>query len=74
MKKLFAISLGALLISACNSEPKGYVLSGTITGEPENGTQIFLKTTDSLNQLVDIDTTAVQDGLFSFSGNQQATF
>lgn len=70
MKKLFAISLGALLISACNSEPKGYVLSGTITGEPENGTQIFLKTTDSLNQLVDIDTTAVQDGLFSFSGNQ----
>ena len=58
------------MISACNSEPKGYVLSGTITGEPENGTQIFLKTTDSLNQLVDIDTTAVQDGLFSFSGNQ----
>jgi peroxiredoxin len=70
MKKLLAISLGALLIGACNSDPKGYVLSGTITGEPENGTQIFLKTTDSLNQLVDIDTATVENGLFSFSGSQ----
>nr|WP_297788663.1 TlpA disulfide reductase family protein [uncultured Allomuricauda sp.] len=70
MKKLFVLSLGVLFLTACNSDPKGYTLSGTINGEPENGTQIFLKTTDSINQLVDIDTTTVENGMFSFSGNQ----
>ena len=70
MKKLFALSLGVLFLTSCNSDPKGYTLKGTITGEPENGTQIFLKTTDSINQLVDIDTATVENGLFSFSGNQ----
>ncbi|WP_318308586.1 DUF4369 domain-containing protein [Flagellimonas crocea] len=70
MKKLLAISLGVLFLTACNSDPKGFTLSGTISGEPENGTQIFLKTTDSINQLVDIDTTTIENGLFSFSGNQ----
>ncbi|NDV14929.1 DUF4369 domain-containing protein [Muricauda sp. TY007] len=70
MKRLFAISLGVLFLTSCNSDPKGYTLKGTITGEPENGTQIFLKTTDSVNQLVDVDTATVQNGLFSFSGDQ----
>ncbi|MBW8198277.1 TlpA disulfide reductase family protein [Flagellimonas abyssi] len=70
MKRLLAITLGVLFLSSCNSDPKGYTLSGTITGEPENGTKIFLKTTDSINQLIDIDTTTVENGLFSFSGNQ----
>ncbi|MDF0717387.1 TlpA disulfide reductase family protein [Muricauda sp. 334s03] len=70
MKRLFALSLGVLFLTSCNSDPKGYTLSGTITGESENGTQIFLKTTDSINQLVDIDTTTVENGLFSFSGDQ----
>ncbi|BDW94153.1 MULTISPECIES: TlpA disulfide reductase family protein [Flagellimonas] len=70
MKKLFVLSLVAVFIASCKSDPKGYTLSGTITGETENGTQIFLKTTDSLNQLVDIDTVKVENGLFSFSGNQ----
>ena len=69
MKKLLVLSLGVLFLAACNSEPKGYTVSGTITGEPENGTQIFLKTTDSINQLIDIDTATVENGLFSFSGN-----
>ncbi|AEM72188.1 alkyl hydroperoxide reductase/ Thiol specific antioxidant/ Mal allergen [Allomuricauda ruestringensis DSM 13258] len=70
MKRLFVISLGVLFLASCNSDPKGYTLKGTITGEPENGTQIFLKTTDSVNQLVDVDTTVIENGLFSFNGNQ----
>ena len=71
MKRLLAISLGVLFLTSCSSDPKGYVISGTITGEPENGTMVFLKTTDSINQLVDIDTATVENGLFSFSGNQE---
>jgi len=70
MKKLFTLSLGVLFLTSCNSDPKGYTLTGTINGEPENGTQIFLKTTDSINQLIDIDTATVENGLFTFSGNQ----
>lgn len=70
MKRLFVITLGVLFLTSCNSDPKGYTLNGTISGEPENGTQIFLKTTDSINQLIDIDTATVENGLFSFTGEQ----
>ena len=70
MRKVFAIALGALLVASCSQNPKGYTLSGTIKGDPENGTQIFLRTTDSLNQLVGVDTTTVENGTFLFSGEQ----
>jgi len=70
MKKLFTIALGVLFLTSCSSEPKGYTLKGAISGETENGTKIFLKTTDTLNQLIDIDTAAVENGMFTFTGNQ----
>jgi peroxiredoxin len=70
MKYVFAIAFGVLLLASCNSEPKGYSLNVTVTGEPENGTKIFLRTTDSLNQLVDLDTTTIENGAFSFTGTQ----
>ncbi|MEO9513716.1 MAG: TlpA disulfide reductase family protein [Flavobacteriaceae bacterium] len=71
MKKVFAITLGVLFLASCNSKPEGFTLNGTVRGGLDNGTQIFLKTTDSTNQLVDIDTTAVENGLFSFNGEQE---
>jgi len=71
MKRFFAILSGVLFLASCGSEPKGYEISGTITGEPENGTMVFLKTTDSINQLVDIDTATVENGLFRFNGSQE---
>ncbi|WP_127136711.1 TlpA disulfide reductase family protein [Flagellimonas oceanensis] len=70
MKRLFAIFLGVLFLASCDSEHEGYVISGSIKGEPENGTMVFLKTTDSVNQLVDVDTATVENGLFSFNGSQ----
>lgn len=70
MKYVFVIAFGVLLLASCNSEPKGYSLNVTVTGEPENGTKIFLRTTDSLNQLVDLDTTTIENGAFSFTGTQ----
>lgn len=65
------IALGVVCLTSCNSTPEGYTVNGTVTGELDNGTEIFLKTTDSLNQLVDIDTTTVENGVFAFSGFQQ---
>ena len=70
MKRLLAITFGVLFLASCDSEHEGYVISGSIKGEPENGTMVFLKTTDSINQLVDVDTATVQNGLFSFNGSQ----
>lgn len=70
MKRVFAGILGLMLLASCNTEPKGYTISGTVSGEPDNGLKVFLKTTDSLNQLIDIDTTTIENGLFAFTGNQ----
>ncbi len=71
MKNLVAITLITLILASCSSKPEGFVINAKISGELENGTKVFLKTTDSLNQLVDVDTTTVENGLFTFNGNQQ---
>ncbi|MCL6265837.1 TlpA disulfide reductase family protein [Flagellimonas myxillae] len=70
MKKILTIGLGLALMVSCNSKKDGYTLSGTITGELDNGTRIFLRTTDSLNQLIAVDTAVVENGAFEFVGVQ----
>ncbi|RDY61475.1 TlpA disulfide reductase family protein [Flagellimonas nanhaiensis] len=70
MKKVLVLALGIVFLMSCDSKPAGFSLNGTVTGDLDNGTQIFLKTTDSLNQLIDIDTTTVENGLFNFEGAQ----
>nr|WP_299385365.1 TlpA disulfide reductase family protein [Allomuricauda sp.] len=70
MKKILTIALGLVLLASCNSKPEGFTLNATVTGELENGTRVFLKTTDSINQLIDVDTTTVENGAFSFTGMQ----
>lgn len=70
MKKVFAIVLGVVFLASCGSKSDGYTLNGKVDGELENGTPVYLKTTDSINQLVDIDTTTVENGVFSFKGTQ----
>ncbi|WP_136465758.1 TlpA disulfide reductase family protein [Flagellimonas onchidii] len=71
MRKILASIVVLALLASCGSNSDGYTLKGTITGELAEGTQVFLKTTDSLNQLIDIDTAIVQNGKFSFAGNQK---
>ncbi|RTE51756.1 AhpC/TSA family protein [Arenibacter aquaticus] len=68
MKKiLLSLTVIAGLLS-CNSKPEGYVLNGSLTGDVENGTQIFIRKIDENNQPVDIDTTTVENGKFTVSG------
>ena len=71
MRKFTFIVVCLTLLAACNSKPEGYVINATVSGDLENGTKVFLKTTDSLNQLKDIDTTTVENGVFTFNGTQQ---
>ena len=68
MKKIL-LSLSILIaIVACNQNPDGYTIEGTLTGELENGTKVFLKKQGENNQPVDVDTTEVIDGKFVFNG------
>jgi len=68
MKK-FLLSLSIILgLVACNGKPDGYVLNGTISGNVENGTQVFIRKINESNQPYDIDTTTVENGKFSISG------
>ncbi|MEM9075990.1 MAG: TlpA disulfide reductase family protein [Bacteroidota bacterium] len=71
MRKFASIVLIIAFLAACNSKPEGFVINAKVSGELENGTKVYLKTTDSLNQLQDIDTTTVENGVFSFAGTQE---
>ena len=70
MKRIYLSVLGLLLLAACGSNEEGFTLNATVTGGLENGTQVFLKTADSLNQLIEVDTVLVENGAFSFKGIQ----
>ena len=71
MRKYVAIVLIAFTILACNTGSNGFVLNGEITGGLADSTKVFLKTTDSTNLLIDVDTTIVIGGKFKFTGNQE---
>jgi peroxiredoxin len=68
MKKISIPLLVILVLTACSSKSDGYELNGMIEGSLTDSTSIFLKTTDSLNQLIEIDTTQVIGGTFNFKG------
>ncbi|MGB7394729.1 MAG: TlpA disulfide reductase family protein [Pricia sp.] len=68
MKKIL-LSLSIIAgLAACNQQPEGFTLQGNLTGDIENGTQVFLRTIGENNQPVDIDTAKVENGKFTFTG------
>ncbi|TFG78552.1 MAG: AhpC/TSA family protein [Flavobacteriales bacterium] len=71
MKRIFWALGITLIIGSCGKISDGYTITGTISGDLENGTQVFLRKTDENNQPVDVDTTDVQDGKFVFTGKAE---
>ncbi len=67
---LIAFFLISLIVS-CASEPKGYAVIGTITGDREEGAQAFLRKTNDVGRFINVDTTAVINGTYTFSGQQE---
>ncbi|MFK7812614.1 MAG: thioredoxin-like domain-containing protein [Maribacter sp.] len=68
MKKII-LSLSILIaLVACNQKPDGYTINGTLTGDLEDGTKVFLKKQGENNQPVDVDTTEIKGGKFIFTG------
>ncbi len=69
MLKKLTVLLVVILIASCGTTPEGYVVNGELRGDLENGTQVFLKTTDSVSRsLVEVDTTTIENGVFAFTG------
>ncbi|NNL03238.1 MAG: DUF4369 domain-containing protein, partial [Eudoraea sp.] len=71
MKKLILPALLLGLLVACNTTTDGFKLEGSLSGEVENGTQVFLKKTDEANQLIEVDTTTLENGKFTFTGSSE---
>ncbi|MFH6603955.1 thioredoxin-like domain-containing protein [Maribacter algicola] len=68
MKKPILVTAIALLLLACSQKPQGYTITGNLTGEVENGTQVFLRKMGENMVPVDVDTTTVENGMYVFSG------
>lgn len=56
------------LAGCTNSKPGGYTIDGTLSGDLENGTAVYLKKANEQNQPVDVDTATVENGHFKFTG------
>lgn len=69
MKRAFGLLTSLVLLASCGEgTTDGYRISGTLSGEIEDGKRVFLRRSDENLQTVDVDTTAVQGGTFSFEG------
>ncbi len=68
MKNLFLALSILITVISCNQKPEGYTINGTLTGDLEDGTEIFLRKQGENNQPTDVDTTTVVNGKFTFTG------
>ncbi len=68
MKKIIAFLLLTLVIASCSTSTDGFVLKGELRGEVEDSTRVFLRTRDTLGNMVAVDTTFVTAGTFEFKG------
>jgi peroxiredoxin len=64
---LFTLLTLVILVS-CNSKPEGYTINGTLTGEIDDGVEVYLKKGGDNNQLVEVDTARTENGSFVFRG------
>lgn len=67
MKKSFYLLAAAAAFAAC-SENKGYVVTGTVEGAADGDT-VYLAAVEG-RQLVNVDSTTIQNGTFTFKGVQ----
>lgn len=72
MKRIVATLSILIGLSACNQKPEGYTVDGNIRGEVENGTNVYLRAVGENGQPVDVDTTKLENGKFTFTGKMDA--
>jgi peroxiredoxin len=72
MKKCLLFVGITLLMFSCNQEPDGYIIEGSLRGEFEEGTNVFLKKIGDDNQPIEVDTAKLSNGQFQFKGVSNA--
>lgn len=68
MKKFLLGLITTFALVSCNQKPEGYEINGTLTGDVEDGTAVYLKAIGDDNQPTPIDTATVTNGTFQFAG------
>ena len=71
MRKIIFSSLFTIVLISCNSKPERFEISGNVEGGLADGTIVYLRKTEEMNKIVDVDTTVLQDGQFKFLGTQK---
>ncbi len=69
MKRFSTIILVFATLIGCSTSTDGFKLQGTLKGEVENGSDVYLRKTDDNNKLVEVDTAKIENGSFSFTGS-----
>lgn len=70
MKRIFGYAVLLLLIIGCTGESKsGFEITGSLQGDVEEGTQVFLRKSDENMRPVPGDTTQITNGTFRFQGD-----
>ena len=72
MKNGILFLIGLITLVSCNQEPDGFTIDGTLRGEIEEGTNVFLKKLGDINQPVEVDTATITNGKFQFKGTAAA--
>lgn len=62
-----------VILSACNSNPTGFTINGSLRGEIEDSTKVYLTKIGDQRQRVDLDTAFVKDGKYVFNGVADST-
>jgi len=63
------IILSVVAFVSCTSDPDGFRIKATITGDIADGTLVFLRGIDeNYRPVADLDTATIQNGKFSFEG------
>jgi len=70
MRSTLIIIIALILFVSCNSKPEGYAIKGTLTGEVADGVEVYLKKNANNNQLIEVDTAKIENGMFLFDGIQ----
>ncbi len=68
MKRLSILLLTLISVVACKKEEPSFTVSALT--DAEDGLQVYLKKADANNQPITLDSTVIENGRFSFTGNQ----
>lgn len=72
MRNSLLLLFAMMTLIGCNSSSDSFTINGTLRGDFEDGTQVFLKKIGEGNQPVEVDTTTITEGKFEFKGVSNA--